>query len=59
MTSFFVTVRCGIGIEQVQFLVQFVAANALEIVMALIKELFLEESLGIFQRGRIARAHLS
>ncbi len=42
---------------QVELLVELVAPNPLEIVMALIEQLLFQELASIVQCGRIARAH--
>ncbi len=46
------------GDLEIQFLVQFIAADALEVVVTLVKELLFEKGLGVVQCGRIAGAHL-
>ena len=57
--SHLVTVRCVIGIVlvQVQLLVELVAPDPLQVVVALVEELLFQEFAGIIQRGRVARAH--
>ena len=43
---------------QVQFLVQFVAADAFQVIMTLVEELLFQKVTGIFQVDRITGAHL-
>ena len=45
------------ALGQIEFLIKFVPANALQVIMALIEELLLQELAGIFERGRVAGAH--
>src|SRR5450759_4605989 len=42
---------------QVKFLVEFVSANFFQVIMALVKKLFLKELARIIQGSRVARAH--
>ena len=45
------------ALGQIQFLVEFVAADPFQVVMALVEQLLHQESPGVVQRGRVARAH--
>jgi len=52
-------IRNGDAVHQVKFLIEFVTPDAFQVIMTHIEDLLFEELLGVFEVGRVTRAHTS